>query len=176
MEDKVILVDPNDRPIGEMLKMEVHQKGLLHRAVSVILFNGQSQMLLQQRALIKYHSAGLWTNTACTHPFPGESNKEAAMRRLSEEMGLRVDDLTDLFHFIYYAPLDHALIEHEFDHVFVGFSDVKPIINPLEVMNFQYIDLADLKNWMERSPQDFTVWFLKMMERLPALYDKINVI
>ncbi|MGC9150852.1 MAG: isopentenyl-diphosphate Delta-isomerase [Microbacter sp.] len=176
MEDKVILVDRNDRPMGEMMKLEAHQKGLLHRAVSVIILNAKAQMLLQQRALTKYHSAGLWTNTACTHPFPGESNKEAAIRRLSQEMGLMTDDLTELFHFTYRATLDNALTEHEFDHVFVGISDALPKLNPLEVMDFKFVDLPDLMQWMERTPEDFTVWFLNIMQKFPEYFNKITVL
>src|SRR5690606_3613335 len=131
-QDYVILVDENDNETGTMQKMEAHQKALLHRAISVFICNSNGEWLLQKRALQKYHSNGLWTNTSCSHPFPGESNLDAANRRLFEEMGIKAG-LTEIFTFIYKEQLDNELTEHELDHVFFGISDVEPEINPDEV-------------------------------------------
>jgi isopentenyl-diphosphate delta-isomerase len=164
-EDQVILVDENDTPIGTMGKLEVHQKGLLHRAFSVFIFNDKNEMLLQRRALDKYHSAGLWTNTCCSHPKPNEDTLAAAHRRLKEEMGMA----TELQHkssFIYKTPFDNNLTEHEFDHVFIGHSNSDPKINPEEVDSFKWINIPDLKNEIESSPEKFTSWFKIAMERV----------
>ena len=120
--EKVILVDSADNAIGEMGKMEAHKRALLHRAVSVFIFNSKKELLLQKRALSKYHSSGLWTNTVCTHPYPDETVKDAAIRRLKEEMGL-VTDVHKIFDFIYKEKIDNELTEYEFDHVFIGFTD-----------------------------------------------------
>ncbi|MBN1820393.1 MAG: isopentenyl-diphosphate Delta-isomerase, partial [Prolixibacteraceae bacterium] len=116
-ETKVICVDENDNPIGEMEKMEAHEKAVLHRAFSVFIFNSKKELLLQQRSAGKYHSALLWTNTCCSHPVPGELTENAAKRRLKEEMGMNAE-LKFLFKFQYKAPFDNGLTEHEIDHVF----------------------------------------------------------
>lgn len=163
MSDQVVLVDAHDKQIGVMEKYEAHQKGLLHRAISVFLFNSQGQWLLQQRADDKYHSNSLWSNTCCTHPFPEESNLDAANRRLYEEMGLRCD-LKYLFNFLYEEPLDNELTEHELDHVFIGFSDEDPQLNPLEVMDYCYINFSELKKDLQSHPGNYTVWFRKIVE------------
>ena len=128
----VILVDENDNKVGLMEKIEAHDKALLHRAFSVFIFNTKGELMLQQRALHKYHSPGLWTNTSCSHKRDGESNIEAGKRRLMEEMGFVVD-LTESASFIYKAPFDNGLTEYEFDHVLVGYSNEAPQINPDEV-------------------------------------------
>ena len=164
--EKVILVDSNDRVLGEMEKMEAHQKAILHRAVSVFIFNSKQQLLIQKRALSKYHSPGLWTNTACTHPRPNESSINAASRRLNEEMGIKTHELTKLFDFVYKEPLDNELTEHEFDHVFIGFSDVLPTPDPSEVCDFTYVDKDELLKQIALSPQHYTVWFKKIVERV----------
>lgn len=166
MEEKVILVDINDTPVGETEKIEAHKRALLHRAVSVFIFNTDKKMLLQKRALNKYHSPGLWTNTVCTHPYPGESNKDAVVRRLKQELGLAVKDVTKLFHFTYKEKLDNELTEYEFDHVFIGFSDDLPVPEPKEVMDFKYIGMPEVLEQVKKSPQEYTVWFKKIVERV----------
>lgn len=166
MEDKVILVDVNDTAIGIMEKMEAHQKGLLHRAVSVFIFNSRRQLLLQKRAADKYHSACLWTNTVCTHPKPDESITDAAIRRLKEEMGIVVNGVTKIFDFTYLERLENELTEHEFDHVFIGFSDAIPLPNPTEVSDFMLIDQNDITDEININPQNYTVWFRKIIHRV----------
>jgi len=164
-KEMVILVDPLDNAIGSMEKMEVHEKGLLHRAFSVFIFNSKGEMLLQQRALIKYHSAGLWTNACCSHPRPSEETKAAAERRLKEEMGLQLS-LSHKDSFTYAAKFDNSLTEHEFDHVFIGETDREPIINPAEVESYKWLLVADVKEKIIAEPEQFTVWFKIAMEKL----------
>ncbi len=154
----VILVDENDNPIGTMPKMEAHEKAMLHRAFSVFILNANDEVLLQQRANDKYHSAGLWTNTCCSHPHPGEDTLGAARRRLKEEMGMEVD-LQFVFKFMYKAPFDNLLTEHEIDHVFIGKTNQLPVINPEEVASYKYMKPEDIKLDMEQNPQSYTVWF-----------------
>lgn len=161
--EEVILVNEEDQPIGQMEKMEAHQKGLLHRAFSVLIFNSSEQVLLQKRASSKYHSGGLWTNTCCSHPRPGETVLNAANRRLMEEMGMTAD-LTERFHFIYKTDLDNDLVEHELDHVLVGQSDDLPKLNSDEAEDFKYIDLETLNKELKSSPENYTVWFKIIME------------
>jgi isopentenyl-diphosphate delta-isomerase len=167
----VILVDENDKAIGFAEKLEAHQKGLLHRAVSVFIFNSQGKWLLQQRSMEKYHSRGLWSNTACSHPFENESNKDAAVRRLSEEMGISTD-LTEIFSFIYRAELDNSLIEYELDHVFVGITDDLPIPNIDEVINYKYVDFDTLKADIEANPEKYSAWFKKIYQRVFDIWSK----
>ncbi len=155
--EEVILVDKNNNVIGFMEKIEAHQKGLLHRAFSVFIFNSKQQLLLQRRALNKYHSAGLWTNTCCSHPRRDESFIVAANRRLSEEMGITCK-LKYAFEFIYKANLDHNLSEHELDHVFLGKSDKTPVLNKEEAMDYKYISLDDLKIEIQNNPDSYTEW------------------
>ena len=159
----IILVNERDEAIGLMEKMEAHEKGLLHRAFSIFIFNSEGEMLLQQRALSKYHSPGLWTNACCSHPRDGETILEAAHRRLSEEMGMQTD-LTVLTHFIYKADFDNGLTEHELDYVVKGITNENPTINPDEVNAFRWISMADLNKWVNTSPTDFTVWFLELFK------------
>ena len=154
----VKLVDENDNPIGTMPKMEAHEKAMLHRAFSVFILNANDEVLLQQRANDKYHSAGLWTNTCCSHPHPGEDTLGAARRRLKEEMGMEAD-LQFVFKFMYKAPFDNLLTEHEIDHVFIGKTDQLPVINPEEVASYKYMKPEDIKLDMEQNPQSYTVWF-----------------
>lgn len=168
-EERVIVVDKHDRELGTMEKMEAHQKAVLHRAVSVFIINTGGEWLLQQRAMHKYHSNSLWTNTCCTHPHPGETNLEAANRRLKEEMGMSAG-LTELFSFIYKAPLDNNLTEYELDHVFMGISDQLPQFNPDEVMNWKYVAYHDLKSDLEKNPHNYTVWFHKIVHFLEENY------
>jgi len=154
----VILVDINDQEIGSIEKMEAHEKALLHRAFSVFIFNSEGELLMQQRANDKYHSAGLWTNTCCSHPFPGEDTLVAANRRLYEEMGLKTE-LKFSFKFLYKAPFDNDLTEHEIDHVFIGNSDEIPQLNLHEVSNFKYMKLGEIQQDIAIEPELYTVWF-----------------
>ncbi len=165
MKEEVILVDEWDKAIGTMEKIEAHQKGLLHRAFSVFIFNSQGEMLLQQRALNKYHSAGLWTNTCCSHPRPGENTLKAAQRRLQEEMGITAQ-LEHKTHFIYKTAFDNNLTEHEFDHVFFGKNDQVPKINPLEVENYAWLSPEKVAGDIIKTPAKYTSWFKIAMEKL----------
>jgi isopentenyl-diphosphate Delta-isomerase len=158
MIEKVVLVDEKDSPIGLMEKMKAHMNGSLHRAVSVFIFNSNGEMLLQKRALHKYHSAGIWSNAACTHPKENETTLTAAKRRLMEEIGLE-SELDYAFSFIYKAHLDNGLIEHELDHVFIGFSDNSPKINQEEVCDWKYISESDLKTKLISNPDEYSEWF-----------------
>lgn len=154
----VILVDQNDIEIGSIEKMEAHEKALLHRAFSVFIFNSNGELLMQQRANDKYHSAGLWTNTCCSHPFPGEKTLDAANRRLLEEMGLKTS-LEFKFKFLYKAPFDNDLTEHEIDHVFVGYSNEIPQLNAEEVAAYKYMTLENVQQSIAIEPEQYTVWF-----------------
>jgi isopentenyl-diphosphate delta-isomerase len=157
-EEEVILVNELDEPIGLMPKLEAHQKAVLHRAFSVFVLNDQNEILLQQRAHHKYHSPLLWTNTCCSHQRNGETNIEAGSRRLFEEMGFKTD-LKELFHFIYKAPFDNGLTEHELDHVMIGYYHEDPIVNPEEVEDWKWMKIEDIKTDMELNPAIYTVWF-----------------
>ncbi len=173
----VILVDEKDTPVGAMEKIEVHEKALLHRAFSVFIFNDKGEMLLQQRAMGKYHSAGLWTNTCCSHPAPGTNTKEAAGKRLQEEMGF-ITPIEKVFDFIYTAPFDNGLTENEFDHVFIGNYDGVIHPDPAEVESYCYKSLAEIENELQTSPDKFTVWFKiafpKVREYLWPLASKVS--
>jgi isopentenyl-diphosphate delta-isomerase len=158
MEEQVILVDKNDNQIGLMPKMEVHEKGVLHRAFSVFTFNKKGELMLQQRAAHKYHSPLLWTNTCCSHQRNGETNLEAGKRRLQEEMGFTAE-LKEVFSFIYKAPFDNGLTEHELDHVLVGYFDDNPNINKEEVEDYKWMLLEDVKSDIEKNPSIYTEWF-----------------
>ena len=155
---QVILVDVNDRQTGAMEKMEAHEKGVLHRAFSVFIFNTKGEMLLQQRALHKYHSGGLWTNACCSHPFPDEGTATAAGRRLKEELGFETP-VKKVFDFIYKADFDNGLTEHEFDHVFVGEYEGKIEYNKEEVMDFCYKNVPEIRHSLQTDPQKYTAWF-----------------
>lgn len=154
----VVLVDENDTPVGTMEKLEAHEKGILHRAFSVFIFNTKGEMLIHRRALDKYHSGGLWTNACCSHPRPEEPTEDAAHRRLNEEMGMSTE-LKHCFSFVYKSAFDNDLTEHEFDHVFIGTSDVTPLPNPNEVMDWRYVSLDNLDLELEKHPEHFTTWF-----------------
>ncbi|MFN6075089.1 MAG: isopentenyl-diphosphate Delta-isomerase [Fluviicola sp.] len=170
----LILVDENDQEIGSMEKMEVHEKGLLHRAFSILIFNSKNEMLLQQRALSKYHSGGLWTNTCCSHPRKEESTLQAANRRLIEEMGFSTE-LEEKFSFIYRAELDKNMIEHELDHVFFGTFEGEFQFNREEVNAIRWISISDLIQEIKDSPSSFTEWFkILMNEYLDKLRLKSN--
>lgn len=159
----VILVDVNDQEIGTMEKQEAHEKGLLHRAFSVFVFNEKKELLLQQRALTKYHSAGLWTNTCCSHPRVGETIEQAAHRRLMEEMGFDCE-LSTKSSFIYKASFENGLTEHEFDHILVGVFNGEINFNPTEVKNFKWITLDELASDLRQNNQNYTAWFKIIFE------------
>lgn len=156
--ENVILVNEHDVAIGTMEKLEAHEKGLLHRAFSIFVFNSKNELLLQRRALTKYHSAGLWTNTCCSHPRPEEETIDAAHRRLKEEMGFDTE-LNFKTKFIYKTPFENGLTEHELDYVFVGYYNLQPNINTNEVESFRWTALQDLKQEIKSTPQNFTSWF-----------------
>jgi isopentenyl-diphosphate delta-isomerase len=158
LEEKVILVNENDEQIGLMEKLEAHEKAILHRAFSVFILNSKNEIMLQQRALQKYHSPLLWTNTCCSHQREGETNIQAGSRRLFEEMGFETP-LKELFHFIYKAPFDNGLTEHELDHVMIGYYNEAPKINPEEVENWKWMAIEDVKKDMQNQPAIYTVWF-----------------
>ena len=157
-EEKVILVDKNDNQVGLMPKLEAHEKGVLHRAFSIFIFNSNYELLLQKRASSKYHSGGLWTNTCCSHPREGEDILDAANRRLDEEMGIKTS-LRKVYDFIYKAELDNQLTEHEFDHVFYGVFDKDPILNKDEAEDFKWVDMETLNNDIIKNEDNYTVWF-----------------
>ena len=157
-EEKVILVDKNDNQVGLMPKLEAHEKGVLHRAFSIFIFNSRYELLLQKRASSKYHSGGLWTNTCCSHPREGEDTLDAANRRLDEEMGIKTS-LRKVYDFIYKAELDNQLTEHEFDHVFYGVCDNDPILNKDEAEDFKWVDMETLNNDIIKNEDNYTVWF-----------------
>lgn len=158
IEQHIVLVNDRDEEIGNMGKMEVHRLGLLHRAFSVFVFNTRGEMLLQQRALKKYHSPGLWTNTCCSHPYPGENVERAALRRLSEEMGFSTA-LQPLFSFIYRAEFTNGLIEHEYDHVFVGSYEGPVVPDPEEVNDYCFKTLSEIEHSLLTHPDKYTPWF-----------------
>ncbi|MFV8393828.1 isopentenyl-diphosphate Delta-isomerase [Flavobacterium sp. LB2P6] len=158
LEENVILVNENDEQIGLMPKLEAHEKAVLHRAFSVFVLNSKNEIMLQQRAHQKYHSPLLWTNTCCSHQREGETNIQAGSRRLFEEMGFKTE-LKELFHFIYKAPFDNGLTEHELDHVMIGYYNDAPEINPEEVEDWKWMKIDAVKEDMEVHPQLYTVWF-----------------
>ena len=158
IEENVILVNENDEQIGLMPKLEAHEKAVLHRAFSVFILNSENEIMLQQRAHHKYHSPLLWTNTCCSHQRNGETNIQAGSRRLFEEMGFKVE-LKELFHFIYKAPFDNGLTEHELDHVMIGYYNDAPVINPDEVESWKWMKIEDVKKDMEIYPELYTIWF-----------------
>lgn len=166
-EEKVILVDEKDWPLGEMEKMQAHRKAVLHRAFSIFVFNDRDELMLQRRALSKYHSPGLWTNTCCSHPRPGEEVLEAGHRRLPEEMGFDCE-LEKIFDFVYEARLDQGLTEHEFDHVLFGRYNDAPKINPEEVDDWKWMKMDDIAAEIETHPHKYTVWFRIAFERVKA--------
>lgn len=157
-EEKVILVNEKDEPIGLMPKMEAHEKALLHRAFSVFILNSKNEIMLQQRAAQKYHSPLLWTNTTCSHQREGETNIEAGNRRLMEEMGIKTE-LKELFSFIYKAPFDNGLTEHELDHVMIGYYNDEPNINREEAESWKWMSIDAVKEDMKNNPGLYTVWF-----------------
>ena len=161
----VILVDEFDNALGTMEKMEAHRKGVLHRAFSVLVFNSKGELLLQKRAAGKYHSAGLWTNTCCSHPGPTESIGESVQRRVQFEMGINVKPAF-AFKFTYKAALDNGLTEHELDHVFTATYEREPHVNPDEVSDWKYVELSALRADLARRPEVYTAWFKYIVDRI----------
>ena len=177
MMEQVILVDEQDNPIGLMEKHAAHLEPHLHRAFSIFLFNSKGELLMQQRALSKYHSPGLWTNTCCSHPRDGETLEEATSRRLMEEMGMRCE-MHEVYTFIYKAPVGQGLTEHEFDHVWIGQSDDIPCINTDEVASWKYMTLDALSKDITLYPEHYTEWFKITFEEMShhaELLGKIQV-
>ena len=170
-EEKVILVNEKNEQIGLMPKMEAHEKAVLHRAFSVFIFNDEKKLMLQQRALDKYHSPGLWTNTCCSHQRDGETNIEAGKRRLMEEMGF-VTELENSISFIYKAPFANGLTEHEYDHVLLGTYNDEPNINTEEVASWKWMSLEDVKVDMAAHPNLYTAWFKIIFEKF---YENLNI-
>jgi len=162
--NKVILVDKNDKELGVCDKMEAHEKAKLHRAFSVFVFNSKGDLLLQRRAMCKYHSGGLWTNTVCSHPGPDEDIIFSAKKRLEEEMGFSTD-IEKKFSFVYRSDYENGLSEHEFDHVFVGYYDTDPVPNPQEVMEYKWINMNELIIDVKSNPDKFTSWFKIILEK-----------
>ena len=165
MKNEIILVDEKDNHTGTGEKMTVHKEGKLHRAFSVFIFNSKNKLMLQQRAKSKYHSPGLWTNTCCSHPRPGEKTLDAAKRRLKEEMGFKCD-LKEAFSFIYKAKFDNGLSEHEYDHVFIGKFDGNPKLDKNEAEDWKWISLLELKNDMKKNPDNYTYWLKVSIDKL----------
>ena len=168
---QVILVDSRDQPVGAMGKLEVHQKGLLHRAFSIFIFNAKGEMLLQRRALGKYHSGGLWTNACCSHPTPGEETKRAAHRRLVEELGFDTP-LEKIFDFVYKYEFENGLTEHEFDHVFAGYYNEEVRPDPAEVMETSFRSVADIHHSLQTNPEQFTAWFKLALPKMQAWWNR----
>lgn len=164
-DNNVILVNEQDEPVGVMEKMEAHRQGLLHRALSVFIFNSEGKWLLHKRAQNKYHSGGLWTNACCSHPRPDEDTATAASRRLKEEMGLTCD-LKFLFSFQYRADVGDELIEHELDHVFIGRTDDSPTADPAEASDWSFFTAEEVENHLKETPERFTAWFRMIFERV----------
>lgn len=171
MNEMVILVDKHDNQLGLMEKIEAHKKAVLHRAFSVFILNDNNELLIQQRALSKYHSPALWTNTCCSHPRDGESVLDAGARRLKEEMGFETN-LDSLLSFIYRAKFDNGLTEHEFDHVLFGYYNDDPSINKLEVMDWKWVNLDFLKNDIITNSELYTIWFKIIFEKFYKNFNK----
>jgi len=172
MEEKVVLVDENGKETGTEEKMKAHMEGKLHRAFSIFVFNTRGELLLQRRAEKKYHSGGLWTNTCCSHPRPGEPVEKAVHRRLKEEMGFDCE-LKEIFSFIYKVEFDNGLSENEYDHVFVGRFDGEPSPNSDEVDGWKWVDIEELKKNIYQNPEKYTYWLRVSIEKV-AHYLKDN--
>lgn len=173
--DYVILVNKNDQPLGAMEKMEAHEKGVLHRAFSIFIFNSENKLLLQKRADQKYHSAGMWSNTVCSHPRTGEKLEDAAHRRIVEEMGFDCS-FEEAFSFVYKANVGNGLIEHELDHVFIGKSDAQPNPDPEEISEYKYVDFNWLYEDVQKNQDQYTVWFRIAIKEVKKYFENNDVI
>lgn len=163
--EKVILVDEFDNEVGTEEKMKAHTEGKRHRAISVFIFNDKKQLLLQKRKREKYHCGGLWTNTCCSHPRPGEETIDAAHRRLMEEMGFDCE-LREISVFNYRAKFENGLEENECDHVFVGKYSKNPKVDTKEVEDWKWIEIEELKNDISLNQQNYTFWFREILGQL----------
>jgi len=166
-EQEVILVNGQDEALGTMEKMAAHEKGLLHRAFSIFIFDSHGRMLLQQRAAGKYHGSHLWTNACCSHPLPGERTEEAALRRLEEELGF-ITPLKEIFSFTYRAEVENGLVEHEYDHVFAGEFEGQIWPNQQEVADYRYANMDTLAAALKDEPGRYTSWFRIAFPRIEA--------
>lgn len=164
MSNEVILVDENDCQTGVMDKLQAHVEKRLHRAFSIFIFNPKGELLLQQRALEKYHSGGLWSNSCCSHPYPGESTIDAAHRRLQEEMGFDCA-LQEQPSMTYRAELENGLTEHEYDHIFFGYYDESPVVNVDEVLDWKWIAAGSLIQQINSQPKIYTSWLKLVIEQ-----------
>lgn len=174
MKEFIICVDTNDNEIGHIEKIDAHVKGILHRALSIFIFNDKNEILLQKRYRGKYHSPSLWTNTCCTHPNKNENTITAANRRLEEEMGFSCD-LKEVFSFLYYVEFDNNLIEHEFDHVFFGKYNGDIKINPVEVEDYKWISLDEIISDLKLNPNKYTFWFKYIIDNhIDKIKNNIN--
>lgn len=171
--EQVILVDENDQQIGFMEKMAAHEQAVLHRAFSVFIFNGNGAMLLQQRAIHKYHSGGLWTNACCSHPKPNETVANAATRRLQEEMGF-VTSVHPAFQFLYKANFENGLTEHEYDHVFIGTYNGAINLNTEEVENYCFKTINEIEGDISTNPTTYTAWFKIALPKVKAWLQQNN--
>lgn len=167
--NKVVLVDQHDNPLGEMDKLEAHQKGILHRAFSIFLFNTDGEMLIHQRAANKYHGGGLWTNACCSHPQWNEDIVDSASERLQFEMGM-YGNFKKAFSFIYHSPVENGLIEHEFDHILIGHSNVQPNPHPDEVQDYKWMNQFELQKSIQQQPEDYTFWFKEAIKEVWQSY------
>jgi len=158
LKGQLIVVNEKDEWLGTMDKMQAHHQGVLHRAFSVFILNDKNEMLLQRRALSKYHSAGLWSNACCSHPYPGESTLAGAHRRLQEEMGFDCE-LEPIFNLRYKANVGNDLIENEYDHIYLGYYNKDMLTNEEEVSDHKFMQVADIVKWMQEQPDQFTAWF-----------------
>ncbi|MEM7819591.1 MAG: isopentenyl-diphosphate Delta-isomerase [Candidatus Aenigmatarchaeota archaeon] len=165
MSEFVILVDKNDKEIGTMEKIEAHKKAKLHRAFSIFIFNSKNEMLIQKRAKTKYHCGGLWSNTCCSHPRPGETIENATHRKLKQEMGFDCE-LKEIFSFIYKAKFDNGLTEYEFDHVFIGKYESEIIPNKNEIDDWKFISIKELLKDVKNHPKKYTPWFKKVLKKV----------
>ena len=170
LNNELILVNERDEVIGHMEKMEVHRKGLLHRAFSVFIFDEKGNMLLQQRAAGKYHGAHLWTNACCSHPYPEENVEDAALRRLKEELGFQTP-VDKIFDFIYRSEVENNLVEHEFDHVFAGSYEGEMKLNPEEVEAVRYVNMKEVEEELTLTPEHFTTWFRIAFPRIKEWWE-----
>lgn len=171
IQESVVLVDEQDRFLGEMEKNDAHRKGVLHRAISVFIFNDKGELLLQRRALIKYHSGGLWTNTCCTHPRINESITSAASRRLSEEMGITAT-AEKAFDFIYRRRVNDSMIENELDHVMIGYCNAVPLPKKEEVSEWKYLPMDVIEGDLKANSKRYTVWFQICFDKVQQYLNK----
>lgn len=165
MERKLVAVNMRDEEIGEITKQEAHEKGILHRAFSVILYH-EDKILIQQRAFNKYHCGGLWSNACCSHPMPKESVKAAAVRRLREELDIEGVELEEIYGFVYYYAFSNGLAEYEYDHVLLGEYQGEVKLDPEEVADSKWISMEELREQMCLHPEQFTPWFIQIVGRL----------